>query len=124
MNTKDQPQAEPKVSVRDQRRAEAVEKEAAIKFTLLTNRLLDLFTESTDPTSDELKAKHLSISAQWKAYCKVRRLNKEALMLVDRFFDTLLKDYNEGLTPQPEAPIPSTEVVEQPITQQVEGQEY
>ena len=79
---------------REQRRyIERVQAEAFNANQRLSQKFLDFMIESDDVTDDELWEKAKQLSAQWKMYCKTKRLNDSVLNLVFNFCEEKIKEF-------------------------------
>lgn len=79
------------------REIERITNHANETFRVLSDRLLDEFTRSENPEGEETAKVLSTIDAQWKAYCKTKRLTPATLSAIQKFTEGLLKEYHESL---------------------------
>lgn len=74
---------------------ERVEDEAKAVYSLLTEKFLACFM-ANDPESDEVTNKAKEVIAKWRVYCANKRLNDRAAGLMEKYCESISKQYEKA----------------------------
>lgn len=101
-----------KPMTREQRRLfERIENEANKAHQRLTSKFVDFMIESDDLTEEVIQEKAAQISAQWKMFCKSRRLKDTVLNIVHDYCQNVINEYKAMKENKQEAVKPNPETV-------------
>lgn len=80
---------------KQKRYQERVSIEAKEVYTKLTAKFLEFFIYADSPDEEKIVAKMDEIDRKWKVYCAQKKLNKEALPIVNDYMESVIKQYSE-----------------------------
>jgi hypothetical protein len=88
-------ETKPILSRAQRRQMERIESDAKARYHAIADQFIKAFTEAIDPESEEIVQLMKKYDAQWRIYCKSKRLTDKAFPLVKEYCESVIKQYFE-----------------------------